>query len=193
MTETFEQSDYATIVREGNIGVRHAAGLSVTAQLTVKKWWTSIIYGNYNYNLFRGELYGEKIDIGASNILFNVNNQFRWGKGWGAELSGFYLSKGVEGQIIIQPLGQLSAGISKQVLKGKGSVRINVRDIFYTNYVKGNIDFQQTRAYFENYRDSRSAGISFTYRFGKQLKNQPTNRKTGGTDDEQSRVNTGEN
>ncbi len=188
MTETFEQSEYATIVREGNIGVRQNAGLSMSAQLKFTKWWNSSLYANYNYNLFKGELYGEQISIDASNITLNMNNQFRFGKGWSAELSGFYRTKGVEGQIIIDPLGQLSGGVSKQVLKGKGTVRLNVRDMFYTNWVKGNINFQRTQAYFENRRDTRVAGIAFTYRFGKPLKTQQNNRRTGGADEEQNRV-----
>ena len=192
MTETFEQSNYATIVREGNIGERRNAGLSVSAQVTVKKWWTTVLYGNYNYNAFEGELYGEMVKIDASNFLFNVNNQFRFGKGWSAELSGFYRSKGVEGQIIIQPMGQLHAGVSKTVLKGKGTVRVNVRDILYTSAAIGNIEFQRTKAYFENYRDTRVAGIAFTYRFGKPMKAAPS-RKTGGAEDELNRVKTGDN
>ncbi len=193
MTETFEQVDYATIVREGNIGVRHNAGLSISAQVKVTKWWNSSLYGNYNYNRFQGQLYGEEVDVSASNILFNVSNQFRFEKGWSAELGGFYRTKGVDGQIIIQPLGQLSAGISKTVLKGKGTIRVNIRDMLYTNFPKGNIDFQRTKAYFENRRDSRVAGIAFTWRFGKPLKTQQNNRKTGGADDEKNRVKTGEN
>jgi outer membrane receptor for ferrienterochelin and colicin len=185
MNETFEQSKdttnadkgYATIVRQGNIGVRHNAGISMSAQIPVAKWWNASVYGNYNYHKFKGELYGEKIDISASTVLFNVNNQFRFNKGWSAELSGFYRTKGVDGQIMIQPLGQVSAGVSKQVLKGKGSVRFNMRDLFYTNWVKGNINFQRTEAYFENRRDSRVGTISFTYRFGKPIKDQQTPRK----------------
>ena len=195
MNETFEQSQdttnadkgYATIVRQGNIGVRNNAGVSVSAQVPVAKWWSANIYGNYNYNQFKGELYGEKIDIGAATVLFNVNNQFRFTKGWSAELSGFYRTKGVDGQIIIQPMGQVSTGVSKQVMKGKGSVRFNMRDLFYTNWAKGNINFQRTQAYFENRRDSRVATISFTYRFGKPMKEQ-SSRRNGGAGDEQSRV-----
>lgn len=193
MTETFEQLDYATIVKQGNIGERHNAGLSVSAQLKVTKWWTAILYGNYNYNLFEGQLYGETINIDESNIVLNVNNQLKFEKGWGAELSGFYRTKGVEGQILIQPLGQMSAGITKQVLKGKGSIRLSARDIFYTNRVKGNINFQRTRAYFESFRDSRVASISFTYRFGKPPKNQVGERKRGGASEEQNRVKGSEN
>jgi hypothetical protein len=196
MNETFEQSKdttnadkgFATIVRQGNIGVRQNAGISISAQVPLAKWWNANIYGNLNYNQFKGELYGEQIDISASTFLFNMNNQFRFNKGWSAELSGFYRTKGVDGQIIIQPLGQVSAGISKQVFKGKGSVRFNVRDLFYSNWVKGNINFQKTEAYFENRRDSRVGTISFTYRFGKPIKDQPSPRKNGGASDEQNRV-----
>ena len=192
-TETFEQKDYATIVRQGNIGERQNAGISMSAQVKLTKWWNANLYGNYNYNFFKGELYGEQLKVSGSNVLFNVNNQFSFGKGWSAELSGFYRTRGIEGQIEIMPLGQASAGVSKQVLKGKGSVRVNIRDIFYTNNAKGSINFQQTAATFENTRDSRVAGISFTYRFGKPLKGPQNNRKKGGADDEQNRVKAGGN
>jgi len=190
-TETFEQVDHATIVRNGNIGARQNAGISVSAQVQPWKWWSASLYGNYNYNSFKGELYGELIHINASNVLFNVSNQFKFNKGWSAELSGFYRSKGVEGQIQIEPMGQMSAGVSKQVLKGKGNVRLNVRDILYTNWAKGKINFQSTQATFENRRDSRVASISFTYRFGKPIKGPQNNRKKGGADDEQNRVKVG--
>jgi len=195
MNETFEQSQdttnadkgFATIVRQGNIGVRNNAGVSVSAQVPVAKWWSANVYGNFNYNQFKGELYGEKIDIAASTVLFNVNNQFHFNKGWSAELSGFFRTKGVQGQIIVQPLGQVATGVSKQVMKGKGSIRFSMRDVFYTNWAKGNINFQRTQAYFENRRDSRVGTISFTYRFGKPMKEQ-TPRRNGGAGDEQSRV-----
>ena len=180
-------------MRNGNIGVRQNAGISISAQVQPKKWWSASLYGNYNYNSFKGELYGELIHVKASNVLFNVNNEFKFNKGWGAELSGFYRTKGIEGQIAIDPLGQMSAGISKQVMKGKGSARLNVRDIFYTNTVKGSINFQSTQATFENKRDSRVAAISFTYRFGKPIKGPQNNRKKGGADDEQNRVKVGGN
>lgn len=188
MTETFEQLDYATIVRGGNIGVRQNAGVSVSAQVKVAKWWNSSLYTNYNYTQYKGALYGEQVNIAASNVLFNVNNQFRFNKGWSAELSGWYRTKGVEGQIIIQPMWQMNAGVSKTILKGKGTVRLSARDMFYSNFPKGKIDFQQTKAEFENRRDSRQVGLSFTWRFGKPIKAQQNNRKAGGSEDEQNRV-----
>jgi hypothetical protein len=192
ITETFHQQEYATIVREGNIGKRNNAGIAVSAQLPVQKWWTAVLYTNYNYTHYSGLLNGEELNVEASNVLLNVNNQFKFPKGWSAELSGFYRSKGAEGQIMISPMGQVSGGIAKQVLNNKGSLRFNVRDMFYTQKVKGYMNFQQTEASFRNIRDSRVVNLTFTYRFGKPLKD-VSQRKRGGASDEENRVKIGGN
>lgn len=189
--ETFDQSGYATIVKRGNIGRRDNAGVAVNAQIPVTKWLTSMLYTNYNYTRYSGELYGEELKVEAGTLLISLNNQMTFKKGWGAELSGWYRSKGVEGQILLQPMGQMAAGVSKQVLKGKGTVKVNMRDILYTQKPKGNINFKKTEARFENRRDTRVANITFTYRFGKPIKNTNGQRKKGGAGDEQNRVNVG--
>lgn len=189
--ETFEQQGNATIVHRGNIGKRDNVGIAVSMQMPVTKWWTPILYANLNYNHYGGTLYNEPLDLEATNFLVNLNNQFKFGKGWSAELSGWYRTKGLEGQIILQPFGQVSAGISKQILKDKGTIKLNARDIFYTQKVKGNINFQQTEATFWQNRDSRVVNLSFVFRFGKQIQNAPQNRRTGGADDESNRVKKG--
>jgi len=191
-TETFEQSGQATIVRNGNIGNRENAGAAVSAQIPVKKWWTAILYTNVNYSHFTGMLYGENINVSGTTFMANVNNQFKFNKGWGAELSGWYRTKGIEGQVIVEPMGQASAAASKQLLKDKASLKLAIRDIFYTGGVKGYINFQQTQASFQNTRDSRQVSLTFTYRFGKPFKAAQA-RRTGGAGDEQSRVKVGNN
>ena len=197
MTETFDQDKnadgskgYATIVRQGNIGRRENTGISVNLQVPIGKWLTSMIYMNYNYNRFSGMLYGENLHIEAGNFMMNMNNQLRLGKGWSGEVSGWMRSRGVEGQILLDPMGQLSAGIGKQVAHGKGTVKLNVRDIFYTQIPKGRINFQATEARFRNSRDNRVVNLTFAYRFGKPFSN-TQQRNRGGANEEQSRVKSG--
>lgn len=189
--ETFDQLDKATIVRRGNIGLRENYGITVNAQIPFAKWLTTMLYTNYSYTRYTGNLYDEDIDIGAGTLQLNMNNQFSFNNGWGAEVSGWYRSKGVEGQIMLEPMGQLAAGVSKQVLKGKGSVKLNVRDILYTQIPNGDIRFKKTEARFRNSRDTRVANVTFTYRFGKPIKGNHGQRKKGGASDEQNRVNMG--
>lgn len=190
--ETFDQEgEYATIVRSGNIGKRENAGIAISAQIPIANWLTSNLYTNYNYTKFSGPLHGEILKVEAGNLAFNMNNQFRFNKIWSAEISGWYRTKGIEGQIEIKPMGALSAGVSKQVLKGKASVKLHVRDIFYTQIPKGQINFKSTEAQFINKRDSRVANITFIYRFGKPVTGNGQ-RKKGSASDEQNRVKTGE-
>jgi len=191
-SETFQQSGQATIVRNGNIGSRQSAGIAVSAQVKVAKWWTSILYSNLNYNKFSGLLYGDNINVDATTLLLNVNNQFNFPHGWSGEVSGFYRTKGVEGQLIIDPLGQASAAISKKILKDKASLKLAVRDLFYTNKVHGYINFQQTEATFRNLRDSRQVAMTFSWNFGKPFKG-TGGRRHSGAGDEESRVKTGGN
>ncbi|HXB94548.1 MAG TPA: outer membrane beta-barrel family protein, partial [Puia sp.] len=192
-TETFEQSGQATIVRNGNIGSRQNAGISVSAQLHPSKWWTAIIYTDLNYSKFSGVLYGEQLDVSAATFLANVNNQFSFAGGWSGELSGFYRTKGVEGQVVVDPMGQASAAIAKKILKDKASLKLAIRDMFYTNKVHGYINFQQTEATFNNSRDSRQLALTFSWNFGKPLKGMGGNRHQNGAGDEESRVKTGGN
>ena len=138
-------------------------------------------------------LYGENINVDATTLLLNLNNQFSFSKGWGGEISGFYRTKGVEGQVVIQPLGQGSAAVSKKILKDKGSLKLAIRDIFYTNKPKGYINFQQTEATFSNHRDSRQVAMTFTYNFGKPLKGMEGRRHNSGAGEEEGRVKTGGN
>ncbi len=84
-------------------------------------------------------------------------------------------------------MGALTAGVSKKVLKEKGTLKLTVRDIFYTHPPRGDINFKTTEAKFRASWDSRSANITFTYRFGKSLKNNLPERREY-FNEEQNRV-----
>lgn len=182
-----QEGEYATLVTQGNIGKRQNAGVSVSVQVPAAKWMNTNLYVNYNYNIFEGQLAGEDFRAEAGNLLLSLNNQFTLKKGWGAELSGWVRTKGIEGQIMVYPMGALTAGISKQVLKSKGSLKLSIRDIFLTQPAHGDINFRSTEAKFHSHWDSRVANLTFTYRFGKPLKgNMPQRRER--TTEEQNRV-----
>ncbi|OQP38840.1 hypothetical protein A4H97_19190 [Niastella yeongjuensis] len=120
--------------------------------------------------------------------MVNLNNQLSFKKGWNAELSGTYRTKGIDGQVTRQPVGQLPAGISKQVLKGKGTLKAGIRDIFYTQKYTIDYNFKNTSVHYRNIFDTRVANITFTWRFGKPLKITNNQRKKGGASDELNRV-----
>ena len=83
----------------------------------------------------------------------------------------------------------MSAGIQKKILKNKGSVKLNIRDMFYTRINYGVIrNLQNGAGKWRNAGDSRVATIAFSYNFGKATGNRKKH-DTGGAQSEQNRVN----
>ena len=123
--------------------------------------------------------------------MAQVQQQFKFKKGWAAEVSGFYRSKGLEGVIYIKPMAQVNAGVSKQILKDKGSIRLNVRDIFAGGVFKGYSKYGTVDANFTNVNDSRAVSLTFTYRFNKGKLKASSSKRSSGASDEQDRVKSG--
>lgn len=183
-----------TFVKKQNIAKQEQFGISISAGGQIKKWWSGNIYANVYNNLFEGIVNGDQVKLRATTGQFNMSNQFKFDKTWGAELSGFYRTGFIEGVFRIKGIGMMNMGISKQVLKGKGSLRFNVRDVLYSQKIKGDIKYSNIDASFQQVRDSRQATLGFTYRFSKgKINSNGQKRKTGGAGDEQNRVKTGEN
>ncbi|RYY21067.1 MAG: TonB-dependent receptor [Chitinophagaceae bacterium] len=179
--------DGILIYTEGNLGRMRNVGISVSSQFNIADWWSVSAQGNLYNKKIEGVVWNER-QTALTQFNMNLNNQFRLGKGWSAEISGFFVTKEQELQEITDPTGQVTAGIAKQVLKNKGSLRLTLRDIFYTQAMKGDTDFEQAFEYFKLTRDTRVLTFAFSYRFGKSFK---VPSKRSGATEEVERVGTG--
>jgi len=189
--DVLEQVDstHTSFVKKSNIAKRESFGASVSFNAPVNKWWRTSIYMNVFDNIFTGVINGGAIDVSGVSFMGNMNNQFTFKKGWSAEVSGFYRSSAVQGVLVSNPMWAMNVGVAKQVLKNMGSVRLSVRDLFYTQVFGGYSQYQNVDVTIRQARDSRVVNLSFTYRFSKGKA--AAQRKRGGANDEQNRVNTG--
>ncbi len=175
---------------QGNVGRAHNVGLSSTIVLAPTKWWNFSLQALYNHKELKG-FAGDanfKSDINQLNI--NMSNQFSFAKIYTGEISGFYTTRARNDlQEQLYPTGQLSFGASRPVLKKKGTLKLSVRDILYTNAMEGLTQFPKATEYFILRRDSRVISLSFIYRFGKAYKT--IKRSSGSAGDEMERVGNG--
>ncbi|MCW3119675.1 MAG: TonB-denpendent receptor [Chitinophagaceae bacterium] len=167
-------------------------GVAVMANFAVQKWWNMNVYANGYNNHYAGLYQNDPIDIQFTSFTGNLTNSFTLGKGWNAEVSGWFRSRGVDGLLVINNMGAVNSGISKQVLKKKGTLKLNVSDIFYTQKFSGYAKYSDVDVRIAGKRDSRQANLTFTYRFGKTTI-APERRRNGGAGDEQNRVKSGGN
>ena len=193
ITEVLEQNTdkNETFVKKSNIASQRQYGISVSAGGEIKKWWTASIYVNVYNNLYKGIVNNDYVSVGATTGQLNISNQFKFAKTWSAELGGFYQSPAFEGVFKIKGLGVMNLGISKQIMKGKGTIRFSARDILNTQKASGVILYSNIDASFQQRRDSRQVALGFTYRFNKGKLKASSGKREGGASDEQGRVKTG--
>ncbi len=174
------------IYTEGNVGRIYNFSVSETVQLSPFSWWNVITQALFNYKELKGYVWNN-YNSSIAQLYLNANSQFKIGKGIVFELSGNYITKARNDlQELLYPTGQVSTAFSMPVLKKKATLRLNFRDIFYTQAMEGLTDFQHANEYFILLRDTRVINISFTYRFGKQYK--IARRSTGAANEEIQRA-----
>lgn len=177
------------IYTRGNVGTFHNIGISVTLQTPITTWWSITSTAVYNHKIIKGFVWAP-IRATIDQLNFSLNNQFQFKKGWAAEISGYYLTKSqIDLQEYLTPQGELGAGISKQILKNKGSLRLAIRDIFHTQNYSGYSTFENSDEPFKIKWDTRIVRITFSWRFGKAMK--AIKRSGGGATDETDRVGSG--
>lgn len=189
ISQIFKQNSQTKIVyfTADNVAKFINMGISITAPITITKWWNTNFFTNIYNNHYKGIYNTEPLDISYTSFTVNITNTFTIKQGFSLELSGFYRGKGVDQLTINQPIYQMSIGGQKNILKNKATVRLNIRDPFAWQEYRGLTEYGNVYAKIHNKFDARQATVSFTYRFGKNIQ-QPQRRRNNATQDEQNRV-----
>jgi hypothetical protein len=91
----------------------------------------------------------------------------------------------------MEPFYQMSLGLQKQIMKEKGTFRLNIRDPFAWQQFRGLNKYGNIDGDFHFRPDSRQVTATFTWRFGNNGQNNQPRRRNSSSQDEQSRVGQG--
>jgi len=163
-------------------------GFTASLPVRINKWWNMMNNINAFYNHFDGQIGNAQLSDGKPAANIRSNNTFTFKKGWTAELNANLNTGGRYGYMVIEPQWGVAVGAQKMVMKGKGTVRFNVTDIFWTNLPKATVTYEGR--YIENWhaqRETRVANLAFTYRFGNN-KVQAARRRTTASEEETRRA-----
>ena len=172
-----------------NLSSQNIVSLNISMPFQYK-WYSLYFNINTYYSHFTGKVADVKDKIDVSIYSFNLYAQqtFKLGKNTTAELSGFYTSPSVwQGAFKTKALGALDVGLQHVVLKGKGTLKATLTDVFrtYPWSATNNTTGQTVRA--SGSWESRQFRLNFNYRFGSSQVKQARQRKTS-IEDESKRT-----
>lgn len=179
--------DNVTVQIPFNFRASEYYGFSINTPIRINKWWNMINHGEFFYQKFIGSFSGTNLSEGKPVIDARTTNSFTLKKGWTAEFNASLNTGGQYGFMVLEPQWAIGVGVQKLVLKGKGTVRFNMSDIFWTNLPRAEVTYNNYIERWRAFRETRVANLTFTYRFGNN-KVQAARRRTTASEEERQRA-----
>ncbi|UEG51054.1 TonB-dependent receptor family protein [Ferruginibacter lapsinanis] len=156
------------------------------------QWYSGFFNANIFYTSFNADFGGGNRVINTSILSYvaGMQNNFRLGSEWTAELAATFTSPTYVGTIKSYFRWGMDIGAQKNILKGKGNFKFSVTDIFFTNIDKGYSAFAGQSGHYSFKRESRQFKINFSYRIGNKQVKAESNR-TSGSEEEIKRSQNG--
>lgn len=188
ISEVIEQNETTkeTFLIRKNIASRKQYGLSVNFYKPLTKWLTISMNANVFKNRFKGIVNDTLINLSVNSGNFSGAIQTKLGKGWDAEINGFYNTRGVDGVMVYKSMGMFTIAVSKSVLKNQGKITFNYRDPFKLQRFNGTTKYGTVDATINSRWENSILNLTFNYRFGKSFKT--NKRSSGSASEEASRI-----
>ena len=184
-TMVLYQNDVTKVVTQTmtNLSNSFDFNASETFQLPVTKWWSmngtvTGLYNEVNSNI------GESASFKRWTFNGNITNNFSLPYSINMELSGYYTSYQLMGNVTLNPRYNIDFGIQRKFMKDKIMLKASVSDIFNINKSGGYSKYNNVDIDFKNTYDSRRLNVSLSYRFGKDDFKTRANRSTASSEEE---------
>ena len=158
----------ATFSRWENVGSRNNAGFELISKVNILNWWDATANANLFYQRVNPN---EQYNINSvENVSWNANvtTNLKFTSATSLQLKGDYRApmKTLQGKM--KAMQAVDVALKNDVLKGKGTLMFNVRDVFNTRRFGGETYLPTRYSDFYHRWSRRTFNLSFSYRFGVQ-------------------------
>ncbi len=177
-----------TAITTANVAKESQFNFSVNSNNKITKWWTSNISAMFTYKKLNGIINNVNTTLTLPRAGVQIDQQFKFNKNWSGNISGFYITGEMDGVMIIKPMYNIDMAIGKSILNNKGTLKLRVSDVAWSQRAKGFSRYNNIDVEFKETRNSRVFNLSFSYRFNKGTLKANATRRTSASSEEQNRV-----
>jgi hypothetical protein len=159
--------------------------VTINAPVRINKNWTINSNINLFYNRFNTQLLDNVYKVDIFSGIVNVTQTITLPWNLTGEVAWIYNAPNVSGLLGTDALSSVNAGLQKKIFNKKGTLRLNITDIFNTNQLRYSAVYPGFDMRFNYHAETRIIRLNFTYNIGKT--GEPV-RKHNGQDDERKRI-----
>lgn len=176
-------NDGTTRVFPVNVGSTDSYGLEMNFSYTVGRWWDINTSANFFRAMTEGVYEGEDLSQNSYAFHTRATSKMKISDGFEFQTSLFYRGPQRTSQGRRLAAYSLDVALAKDILKGKGTISANVRDLLNTRKWRFITEIEKDGYYAESTSQwaPRQFRLTFTYRLN-QMKNRDRGGRNGGQD-----------
>lgn len=152
----------------------------------IAKWWNSNHMLQVTNSRWKSMIGDALLDVAQTSLTFRTQHNLTLPAGFKAEIVGMYISPAQYGQATIKGFAWVDAGISKNFMKEKLSLTVNGTDLFASQIIRANVQFDNIDTQFRQYRNTQGVRFTLRYKFAQGENFRIANRS--GSSEERSRL-----
>lgn len=129
----------------------------------IAKWWNSNHMLQVTNSRWKSMIGDALLDVAQTSVTFRTQHNLMLPGGVKAEIVGMYISPAQYGQATIKGFAWVDAGLSKTFMQEKLSLTVNGTDLFASQIIRANVNFDTIDTQFRQYRNTQ--GVRFTLRY----------------------------
>jgi hypothetical protein len=177
------------IFKNENVDNSSSISLYAVAPIHIRPWWDVNTVAQVGWLNDQSEFLGSSFINQRLHFYGSIQNSFTLSQKHqlSAELSGWYVTKGVQGTMVLGSTFDVSMGLKKRFANNRGTVALAVSDLFFSNASWIRVDYLNQQYGFIDQRESRTFRLSLSWRLGSDKIKGERRRRTG-NDEEKGRI-----
>ena len=177
-----DEESRKSVIRMENYDKEENFSLRMMLPVEITKWWNTSNMVHLYHNKYQSLIGTELLDVAQFSYMVRTQHNLTLPKGFKVELVGMYLSPFIDGQIKIEDLAWMDAGVTKSFKDDKFSLTVNGTDLFRTQKFRGNVSFDKINTDIRQYNNTQGIRVTLRWKFS-QGENFKVSERSGSTEE----------
>lgn len=182
--QIFEQDEETRTTTTFTANLEKSQNINFKAMipLEIRPWWSTSNMVQVNYNTWNSIIGEALLDVEQTSYMLRSQQNITLPEGFKLEVVGMYLGPQLWGQAMLKSFGWVDAGVTKSFKKDKLTLTINGTDLFRTQVIRANVQFDKIDTRFRQYRSNQGVRLTLRYKFS-QGENFRISNRSGSTEE----------
>jgi hypothetical protein len=183
---TQDEETRTTTTYTANLDKAQTWNFRAMIPVEIRPWWNTSNMVQVTNSAWKSLIGDALLDVSQTSFTLRTQHNFNLPAGFRAELMGMYIGPAQYGQATIKGFGWVDLGITKSMMKDKLTLTVNGTDLFASQVIRANVQFENIDTQFRQYRNTQGIRFTLRYKFAKGESFRVSNRS--GSTEERNRL-----